>query len=312
LSVPELLGRVNLSKGRIEKTISLLSLEAPAPIAKQGSKWQLTAANLGEGFWERAERLTALRLDEYQQMQDYVDLQFGQHMGFLINALDGDPDQVTDPTLPSLSAAVDDALVREAVTFLRRTSLPIEPRKQWPAGGLPQYDLTGRIGVEFQAMQGTALCVWGDAGWGGLVRRGKYHDGHFSDDLVEACVEMIKEWNPQPAPTWVTCVPSLRHPELVPDFAERLAIALDLPFHAVLVKSDDRPEQKAMANSTQQARNIDGSLALADQAIPAGPVLLVDDMVDSRWTLTVSAWLLRLNGSGEVWPVALSLTGHNN
>lgn len=44
-----------------------------------------------------------------------------------------------------------------------------------------------------------------------------------------------------------------------------------------------------MANSTQQARNIDGSLALNGQPIPPGPVILVDDMVDSRWTLTVSA-----------------------
>lgn len=76
-------------------------------------------------------------------------------------------------------------------------------------------------------------------------------------------------------------------------------------------KTDARPEQKTMANSTQQARNIDGSLALNGQPIPPGPVLLVDDMVDSRWTLTVSAWLLRKNGSGEVWPMALSQTGHD-
>jgi len=65
-----------------------------------------------------------------------------------------------------------------------------------------------------------------------------------------------------------------------------------------------------MANSTQQARNVDGSLAIVDQAILAGPVLLVDDMVDSRWTLTVAAWLLRTKGSGEVWPLALALTGN--
>jgi hypothetical protein len=58
LSVPELLGRVNLSKGRVEKTLTLLSLESPAPVAKQGHKWQLTAAPLGETFWERTERLT--------------------------------------------------------------------------------------------------------------------------------------------------------------------------------------------------------------------------------------------------------------
>jgi ATP-dependent DNA helicase RecQ len=38
LSVPELMTGVNISKGRIDKTIALLSLESPAPIAKQGPK----------------------------------------------------------------------------------------------------------------------------------------------------------------------------------------------------------------------------------------------------------------------------------
>ena len=61
LSVPELLGSVNLSKGRIQKTLALLSLESPAPVVKQGTKWQLTAAVLSYGFWERADRLTELR-----------------------------------------------------------------------------------------------------------------------------------------------------------------------------------------------------------------------------------------------------------
>ncbi|HCL3457257.1 TPA: ATP-dependent DNA helicase RecQ, partial [Pseudomonas aeruginosa] len=271
LSVPELLSRVNLSKGRVEKTIALLSLEAPAPIAKQGSKWQLTAAMLSEAFWSRAERLTALRRDEHQQMQDYVSLPFGEHMGFLIGALDGDPSAVTEPALPPLPISVDAELVKAAVAFLRRTSLPIEPRKKWPDGGMPQYSIKGFIAPEHQAESGKALCVWGDAGWGGLVRQGKYHDGHFSDDLVAACVKMIKEWDPQPAPTWLTSVPSLRHPDLVPNFAQRLAAALGLPFHMVISKTDARPEQKTMANSTQQARNIDGSLALNGQPIPPGP-----------------------------------------
>ncbi len=311
LSVSELLSRVNLSKGRIEKTIALLSLEAPAPIAWQGGRWQLTAATLSKAFWDRAERLTALRRDEYRQMEDYVDLPFGKHMGFLIDALDGEPRVVTEPSLPPLPTTADSELVKAAVQFLRRTSLPIEPRKKWPDGGMPQYGVEGFIDYAHRAKPGKALCVWGDAGWGGLVRRGKYHDGHFSDDLVRACVKMIQEWNLQPSPTWVTCVPSLRHPELVPNFAQRLAAALRLPFHRVIAKTDARPEQKTMANSIQQARNIDGSLALNWQPIPPGPVLLVDDMVDSRWTLTVSAWLLRKNGSGAVWPMALSQTGHD-
>lgn len=311
LSIPDLMTCVNMSKGRIEKTITALSLESPAPIAKQGTKWQLTAAELGDGFWARADRLTKLRRAELQQMQEYVSQPFGQHMGFLIDALDGDSSTVSPPSLPPLSEDVDQLLVREAEEFLCRTSLPIEPRKKWPVGGMPQYGIHTASTIPYQAQPGKALCVWGDAGWGGLVRQGKYHDGHFSDDLVAACVKMIQEWNPQPSPTWVTCVPSLRHPELVPNFAQRLAAALGLPFHMVIVKTDARPEQKTMANSTQQARNIDGSLALNGQPILPGPVLLVDDMVDSRWTLTVSAWLLRKSGSGAVWPMALSQTGHD-
>ncbi|MFT8898005.1 MAG: RecQ family ATP-dependent DNA helicase [Acetobacter sp.] len=311
LSVPELLSQVNLSKGCVEKTLALLSLEAPAPIAKQGAKWQLTAARLGDAFWQRAERLTALRRDEHRQMQDYVSLPFGEHMGFLIDALDGDPSVVTPPALPPLPTTVNAELVKSASAFLRRTSLPIEPRKQWPGGGMPEYGAKGLISPVQQAEVGKALCVWGDAGWGGLVRKGKYHDGHFSDKLVAACVAMIREWNPQPSPTWVTCIPSLRHPALMPNFTQRLAAALGLPFHLVIAKTDARPEQKTMANSVQQARNIDGSLELNGQSIPSGPVLLVDDMVDSRWTLTVAAWLLRKSGSGAVWPVALSQTGHD-
>lgn len=310
LSVPELLGRVNLSKGRIEKTIALLSLESPAPIAKQGTKWQLTAAQLSDGFWDRAQRLTTLRRDEQRQMQEYVDLQNG-HMEFLIRALDGDPGAVEPLNLPLLTTEPDEGLIREAITFLRRTSLPIEPRRQWPGGGMPRYRLTGRIPPELQFQPGKTLCVWGDAGWGHLVRQGKYHDRHFSNELVGAVVTLVRGWNPQPAPTWVTCIPSLRHPDLVPDFARRVAAALGLPFHMVLSKTDNRPEQKTMANSTQQARNIDGSLALSVTTLPSGPVLLIDDMVDSRWTLTVASWLLRSQGSNEVFPLALARTGHD-
>lgn len=309
LSVPDLLGRVNLSKGRVEKTIALLSLESPAPIAKQETRWQLTPARLGEGFWERAARLTALRRAESEQMQHYVSLPFGEHMAFLIRALDGDASTVGPPPLPPLPAEVAAELVQEAVMFLRRTNQPIEPRAMWPAGGLPLYNVRGKIAEGERAQPGRALCIWGDAGWGRMVKQGKYEGGQFADELVRACVELCRGWNPQPRPTWVTCLPSQRHPNLVPDFASRLAAALGLPFKLVLTKTGNRPEQKTMANSTQQARNVDGSLALNGQAVPRGPVLLVDDMVDSRWTLTVAAWLLRRGGSGEVWPLALAQTG---
>ncbi|MGH8191891.1 MAG: DEAD/DEAH box helicase [Rhodanobacteraceae bacterium] len=310
LSTSQLLETLNISRGRIIKTLELLDLESPAPIAKQGSRWQLTASELSDAFWERAERLTALRRMEQEQMHEYVGLRFGEHMAFLIKALDGDASQIAPPTLPPLPQTIDPKRVQTGIAFLRRSDMPIESRKLWPGGGMPEYGIRGAIPEQHRAKPGRVLCVWGDAGWGNLVRQGKYHDGRFSDELVTACADMLKRWAPRTAPTWVTCVPSLRHPELVPDFARRLAVVLQLPFNAVLAKTGARPEQKSMQNSTQQARNVDGALALTG-AVPSGPVLLVDDIVDSRWTLTVAAWLLRANGSGPAWPLALAQTGRD-
>ena len=119
---------------------------------------------------------------------------------------------------------------------------------------------------------------------------------------------MIHEWQPQPRPEWVTCVPSLNHKTLVPEFAERLARALNLPFHRSLRKARPTSPQKEMQNSFQQAHNLDGAFAVEPGGEFAKPVLLVDDMVDSGWTFAVCAALLRQAGSGPVFPVALAQT----
>jgi ATP-dependent DNA helicase RecQ len=308
LSLPELMATINVSKARINKTIELLSLESPSPIVKRGSKWQLTAARMGEVFWQRAARLTELRRAEQRQMQEYVALKTG-HMDFLIKALDGDPRGSTNAALAPLPATVSTQLVRDAVAFLRRGTLRIQPRRKWPDGGLPKYAVKGVIPGNERIEDGRALSIWNDAGWGTEVKNGKYKDGYFSDELVHACAEMVRSWNPQPAPAWVTCIPSLRDATLVPDFSRRLATALGLPFEIVLEKTDNRQEQKSMANSTQQARNVDGSLKVSAAKLRSGAVLLFDDLVDSRWTITVAGWLLRTHASGPVFPVALSYAG---
>jgi ATP-dependent DNA helicase RecQ len=312
LSINEIMPRVNVSRGRIDKALQLLSLESPAPVVKEGTKWTLTAANLTEAFWERAERLTTLRRAEQKQMQSYVALTNG-HMEYLIRALDGYPSPNQAPHIAPLSAEFDPELEQEAMAFLRRTSLPLEPRKQWPTGGLSSLNVKGNTAIdpEKNMQAGRILCVWGDAGWGSLVQSGKSRDGRFADQLVEACAAMVRSWAPQPAPTWVTCIPSRRHPNLVPDFARRLAAALNLSFQMVLEKTDDRPAQKQMANSSRQARNVDGSLRVQGN-LPTGPVLLLDDMVDSKWTLTVAAYLLTSNGSGPVYPLALASTANSD
>ena len=299
LSMRELEAEVNAGNGRIAKTIELLSLESPAPLARLDGRWQLTAAPLADAFWERTRRLTDLRLAEREQMQRYVRLTSG-HMAFLIRSLDGEPGDCRPPHLPALPAAADPARVQEAIAFLRRSSLRFEPRKQWPAGRL--------IARTQRAQPGRALCIWNDAGWGGMVRDGKYRDDRFCDELLDACVALVREWRPIPAPCWVTAIPSHRRPHLVGDFARRLAAKLHLPFSEALERTEKPPPQKMMANAQQRARNVKDSLVADRSAVLAGPVLLVDDLVDSRWTFTVAAWKLSRAGSGPVWPFALADT----
>jgi ATP-dependent DNA helicase RecQ len=309
LSVPELMRCVNLSKGRIEKTIQLLSLESPAPIVREGSKWVLTTAELSESFWERAERLTQLRRHEQSQMQEYAAMREGL-MEFLVQALDGGAPKTNPSALLPLPESFAPDLVQAANTFLRRNHLPIRPRLKWPAGGLPTMKVRGNISEAFQAQEGRVLCRWADAGWGKLVQHAKQVAGRFSDELVEATVQMIREWNPQPAPMWLTSIPSRRHACLVQDFVRRVSDRLGFPFVETLRKTCENREQKLMKNSLQQARNVDGVFEVIPEAVRSEPLFLVDDMVDSGWTLTVAAYQLRNAGSGSVYPVALASTSN--
>ena len=315
LNLYELEERINLSETRIQHALTLLSYETPAPVVNSGTrksgKWQLTVENVPDSFWQRVERIKQIREHEREQMEAYKKLRFGEHMSFLINALDGDIDKVSKPGLSPLPETVNSDTVKEAEEFFATQYLPIEPRKKWPNVLMPVYNVKGNINEFYQAGTGRCLCSWGAPGWGELIKNGKYQDNYFSDSLVDACCKLLQEWKPDPYPQWVTCVPSLRRPALVPDFSRRLADRLGLPFYEVIQKTEIREEQKLMENSIKQLLNLDGSLIPVPGArAPTGPVLLVDDMVDSRWTFTVMAWLLRSIGSGVVWPLALANTGH--
>lgn len=310
LSVPQLEGKLNFSRGQIEKVLKLLSVEAPSPVAKINSRWYSTPINY-EVNRDKVAQLTEIRKREQARMLDYINTRSCLMM-FLAEELDDNTTtacglcfvclaQALIPETYSLEKAQD------AKLFLRRIDHTIEPRKRWPAGGFPSYLWKGSIPLTSQSESGRALSLWGDAGWGALVRQGKYKDDHFSDALVNAVAELIQHWQPDPFPAWITCVPSLTRPELVPNFSERLARRLDLPFVACVRKISQNRPQKEMRNSSQQAQNLDGVFEISSWQGMENSVLLLDDMVDSRWTFTVIAALLRQSGSGKVFPLALAL-----
>ena len=343
LTVDDIGAELNQGRGAIEKALKLLEVDGAVTHDKLGyvptdMPWQPDTA--------RFEQVTRLRRDEVEQMRRYVEhtgclMEFlaralddpaAAPCGKCMNCAG----QITRRTPPQ-------ELVQQAVEFLRGDALILKPRKRWPKPvldklqkalpeALERWPTTRRpkddIPETLCAGEGRALCIYGDSGWGEEVARCKYKTGVFSDALVDASASLIRDkWKPQPPPEWITAAPSRTHPALVADFARRLAGRLGVPFVAVIHKRRGNQPQKEMRNSVQQLRNVLDTFDVAGEkpsgfvqsaawsaarlfghvgAIPSGPVLLVDDVVDSGWTLTLLAVMLRQRGSGPVYPFALA------
>lgn len=308
LSLRSIEEQTNLRHGQIEKVLKLLGVENPAPVIKDGSRWFRTPVRYQMDH-ARIAHLTEQREQEWQEIQAYL-YDAGCKMTFLRRALDDlDPMPCGKCSSclgqPVIHAPVDSVLAHRASAFLKHAEMVIAPKVQVAANAFLEYGFRGNLPQELRAQQGRVLSRWGDAGWGRTIADNK-HAGRFSDALVEAMAEMVQQrWQPNPAPQWVCCVPSRNHPELVVDFTRRLAARLELPFVDAVSKVKDNQPQKGQQNRFHQCRNLDGAFTVI-QCYQGQPVLLVDDIVDSGWTLTVIAALLQQAGSGMVYPVALA------
>jgi len=287
---------VNIRRGRLTAMLKILEVEGA--VARDGMKYRRT-----DEAWtypaERIEHITAQRRAEQQVMADYVSSDTCL-MELLGRVLD-------DPTASACGRCArctgtgfrfepDRELAVRAQAFLRHEPLTIDPRKR---------DAQNKKIPEDRRLEtGRALCFWGDGGWGGLVRDQRAA-GRFTDELVDATVRLVRTWNPEPRPRWIASVPSTRDPDLVTSFATRLAEKLHLPYHDVIRKTRQNAPQGEMENSAQQHRNVSGAFETVG-AVPTGPVLLVDDVVSSRWTLTEIGAHLREAGSGPVAPLTLA------
>jgi ATP-dependent DNA helicase RecQ len=299
LRLTEIEGVVNINRSRLEQLLKTLEVDGAVERVPAGWQRKPPPWNYDSG---RVEAVTALRWEEQAQMAEYA-ITDQCRMNLLRSFLDDPhthPCDVCDNCLSDrreLGASTQ--AVQAAVEFLRGTELAIEPRKQIPG--------KGRISTDQRCEPGRVLALWRDGGWGALVQRGKA-EGRFDDELVTASVTLIRNrWKPDPAPTWVTYVPSRRHPELVRDLAQRIAQELGLPCHDSVDKARDTQPQKSMQNSAKQYANIKDAFRIISE-VSSEPVLLVDDIVDSRWTFAVIAAQLREAGAGPVYPLALADT----
>ncbi len=300
LKSQEILGHVNVRQTLLDRVLKMLEGEGVVERDASGG-WRRTAR---PWVYDRArvERITADRRVEQAAMVAYLNLD-GCLMKYLRSQLD---DPLAAPcgrcsrcTGRDRLVQLDRDLVVEAVEYLRSGPITIEPRKWWAR---PK---SGAIPADRRVEQGRGLSIYGDGGWGSDVRSAKYETGAFPPELVAAAVRLVGGWGPSPAPTWLTWVPSTSS-TLVADAAQSLAAALGIPaIDAVRLVRPGRP-QKAMQNSAQQLINVYSAFEVSN-VLPTQPVFLIDDIADSRWTLTVIGDLLRAAGSGAVYPFVFAV-----
>ena len=298
LSVNGLLSNVNMMQTRMTATLKVLEVEGV--VYRDGSLWY-RSDRPWEYPRERIEAVTRQRKSEQRAMARYVKTD-DCLMAFLRIELD-DPSEPCGRCANCLDGLLDESaganLVDAAATFLGSESILIEPRKQPPAG------LSGLTLRKQRLEPGRALARYGDPGLGSRVENGRQR-GRFDAGLVAEAARLIGRWSPDPTPTWVTSIPN-RDSGATTEFARKLAGQLGIEYVDAVERVADSTRQEDMHNSYQQASNVLSAFAISD--VRSGPVLVVDDFINSNWTMSVVGNLLLQGGSGPVFPFALGYRG---
>jgi ATP-dependent DNA helicase RecQ len=330
--------QVDLSRARLEMMLKVLDVDGA--VRKVSGGWSAT----GQPWAYDAERyatVAAERHREQQAMLDYLRTP-GCRMEYLRRQLDdpaaqpcGRCDNCTGHPWPAEVSAEGTAL---AQARLLRPGVDISPRRMWPPGMKRLgVDVTGKIPAQLSADTGRALGRLTGLGWGPRLRtlldpgadgadgpgaNGRVPDGAVPDDLVAALVQVLAAWDWEQRPAGVVTLPSRSRPQLIASLGERIAEIGRLPLVGSLSYDGSGPRGEHSAgqappaqqfNSPQRLQAIWRELRLPGPLAGAvaslgGPVLVIDDRIDSGWTMTVAARLLREAGAPGVLPLVLAAT----
>ena len=312
-STPALEPLVDLGRSRLEMVLKVLDVDGAVRRVKGG--W------IGTGErWDydepRYRTLDQARKREQQAMLDYQATD-GCRMAFLRRQLDdpelGDAERCgrcDNCTGVRFGGDVDQSEAEDTRLRLMRPGVEISPRKQWPSG-------LARLGVQLSGRitdgpaPGRVLGRLTDLGWGARLRKLLDEpDAEVSDDVVQAAVTVLASWDWATRPTAVIAMDSEAHPLLIASLSRKLAELGRLTDLGTLHYAPQRRPVTA-ANSAYRVAALHRSWSPPDAdpiRAAAGPVLLVDDMTDTGWTLTMAARVVRAAGASEVLPFALAAT----
>ena len=329
LSLPALEPLVDLRRTRLETMLKVLDVDGAVRRVKGG--WTAT----GRPWVYDAERyawVARQRAAEQQAMRDYATTD-GCRMEFLRRQLDDEEATACGRCDNCAGARFDEGMSSAALDTakgeLGRPGVEVEPRKMWPTGlASVGVGLKGRIPAAELSGTGRALGRLSDIGWGNRLRpmlAAQAPDGAVPDDVAGAVVSVLADWargpggwapgavDAVPRPVGVVTVASTRRPQLIESLGRRIAEVGRMP---LLGRVDLAPGaddvRMSQTNSAQRVRALHEKLVVGPElaealAAAAGPVLLVDDLSDTGWTLAVAARLLRRAGAEAVFPLVLAV-----
>jgi ATP-dependent DNA helicase RecQ len=313
---------VDLRRTRLEMMLKVLDVDGAVRRTRGG--WLAT----GEPWTydsARLRRVAEARSTEQKTMIEYAGTT-ACRMEFLRRCLD-DPEAVAcgrcdNCAGPLFDAEVSTASLAAAGAFLGRPGVEIAPKRMWPTGlAAVGISLKGKIPPGEQIESGRAVGRLSDLGWGNRLRglaAPEAPDAPITDELAGAVVEILKAWaHGEDAwlqrPAAVVEVASQRHPQLIHTLAEHISRVGRLPLLG-RVESSHVPQEGARVNSAQRVRALHDAFTVPAEVAEAlgglgGPVLLVDDAVDSGWTMSMAGRALRRAGAEGVLPLALAVAG---
>src|SRR5690625_2954405 len=322
--------------GRSERPLSTMALETLVDVRRTRLELLLKVLDVDgavervQGGWRATGRPWAYDAQRYERVAQARDREQGLmveyltgeqcRMEFLQRALDdataapcGRCDVCAGPWYPT---EVPDEALQRATGRLARAGVPVEPRAQWPSGmARLGVEVKGKIAPAEQMDRGRVVARLSDLGWGQRLREVFNADDDAAPAaLLGAVVQVLADWDWAQRPAGVVAMPSRARPKLIASVAEHISARGRLPFLGTLDLVDGGPTGEAGGNSAFRLAGVWQRFTVGPQlgehlAELHGPVLLVDDLVDSRWTLTVAARELRLAGADAVLPLALAAQG---
>jgi ATP-dependent DNA helicase RecQ len=318
LSTAALETRVDLSRGRLESMLKVLDVDGA--IRKVAGGWESTGRPWSYDG-ERYARVAATRAREQQAMLDYA-ATAGCRMEYLRRALDdpaaapcGRCDNCAGRGWP---ADAPEPGTRAARARLQRPGVEVEPRKMWPSGmpGLGIEGANGKIPASLLAEPGRALGRLTDIGWGTTLRgllAESAADEPVTSQVADAVIKVLAAWGWDERPTGVVTLPSRTRPVLIASLGETIARVGRLPYLGPLAYTSPDGPGPRRHNSAQRLAALWSALTVPEAVRDAieggkpGPVLLIDDRIETGWTMTVAARLLREAGASSVLPLALAV-----